>query len=59
MERVRNKYIKNKKTVLISMILILALLVRQPMDVQSDETKLRLYAKSAVLMDADSGRVLY
>ena len=28
-------------------------------NVQAEEPNLRLYAKAAVLMDADSGRVLY
>lgn len=41
------------------MIMIIAILVQQPMYVQADENTLRLYAKAAVLMDADSGRVLY
>ncbi|MDE7477328.1 MAG: D-alanyl-D-alanine carboxypeptidase, partial [Lachnospiraceae bacterium] len=50
---------KNKKVILTSIVLILAILVQQPMYAQADETKLRLYAKAAVLMDADSGRVLY
>ncbi|MDE6219118.1 MAG: D-alanyl-D-alanine carboxypeptidase, partial [Lachnospiraceae bacterium] len=53
------KYVKNKRTVLITVIIIIAVLVQQPMYVQADETNIRLYAKAAVLMDADSGRVLY
>ncbi|MDE7274006.1 MAG: D-alanyl-D-alanine carboxypeptidase [Lachnospiraceae bacterium] len=53
------KYVKNKRIVLITVIIIIAVLVQQPMYVQADETNIRLYAKAAVLMDADSGRVLY
>lgn len=48
-----------KKSVLISIIMVIAILVQQPVYVQADETNLKLYAKAAVLMDADSGRVLY
>lgn len=48
-----------KKCVLISIIMVIAILVQQPLYVQADETNLKLYAKAAVLMDADSGRVLY
>lgn len=53
------KNVRNKKTVLISMIMVIAMLVWQPMDVRADGADLKLYAKAAVLMDADSGRVLY
>lgn len=31
----------------------------EPLHVRAEETDIRLYAKAAVLMDADSGRVLY
>ena len=34
-------------------------LIRHPLRVLADEPALKLYAKAAVLMDADSGRVLY
>lgn len=34
-------------------------LMQQPVCVLADEADLKLYAKAAVLMDADSGRVLY
>lgn len=34
-------------------------LVQQPVQALADEADLRLYAKAAVLMDADSGRVLF
>ena len=34
-------------------------LTRHPLRVLADEPNLKLYAKAAVLMDADSGRVLY
>lgn len=53
------KYVRNKKTVLVCMIMVIAVLIQQPMYVQADEANLKLYAKAAVLMDADSGRVLY
>lgn len=53
------KYVRNKKAVLISVILTIAILIRQPMYVRADDAGLKLYAKAAVLMDADSGRVLY
>lgn len=53
------KCVQNKKTILVSVIMIIALLVGQPMYVQADGADLKLYAKAAVLMDADSGRVLY
>jgi len=55
MKRVR----KHKKTILLSLILIVAMLLQPSIDARADETALRLYAKAAVLMDADSGRVLY
>lgn len=51
--------VRNKKAVLVSLILVMAILVQQTMYVQADEANLKLYAKAAVLMDADSGRVLY
>lgn len=53
------KYVRNKKTVLISVMMMIVILAQQPMDVFADEPDLKLYAKAAVLMDADSGRVLY
>ena len=53
------KSMRNKKVVLISIVMVIAILTQQPMYVQADETNLKLYAKAAVLMDADSGRVLY
>ena len=53
------KCVRNKKAVLVSLILVMAILVQQTMYVQADEANLKLYAKAAVLMDADSGRVLY
>lgn len=40
-------------------VLITYVIVKPCMTVYADETKLQLYAKAAVLMDADSGRVLY
>ncbi len=43
-----------------AVIMIIAVVFAQPpLNVQADEPNLRLYAKAAVLMDADSGRVLY
>ncbi|MFG6369721.1 MAG: D-alanyl-D-alanine carboxypeptidase [Lachnospiraceae bacterium] len=51
--------LKHKKTILLSLILIVAMLLQPSIDAKADETTLRLYAKAAVLMDADSGRVLY
>lgn len=53
------KYVRTKKSVLISVIVMIAILAGQPMNVLADEPNLNLYAKAAVLMDADSGRVLY
>lgn len=52
-------YVRNKKAVLISVVMMIVILAQHPMDVFADEPDLRLYAKAAVLMDADSGRVLY
>ena len=51
--------LKHKRVILTSIILIIAILAQQPICVTADEVNLRLYAKAAVLMDADSGRVLY
>ena len=53
------RYVQDKKFVLLSVAMVIAILVRQTVYVHADETDLRLYAKAAVLMDADSGRVLY
>ncbi len=53
------RYVRDKKFVLLSVAMVIAILVRQTVYVHADETDLRLYAKAAVLMDADSGRVLY
>ena len=53
------KYVRDKKLILLSVAMVIAILVRQTVYVHADETDLRLYAKAAVLMDADSGRVLY
>ena len=45
---------------IVSFILIIAISFAQlPASVQAEEVKLNLYAKAAVLMDADTGRVLY
>ena len=38
---------------------IMVFMIMPPESVQAEEPTLRLYAKAAVLMDADSGRVLY
>lgn len=44
----------------LSIILTIAVgLVQQPLYARAEEADLKLYAKAAVLMDADSGRVLY
>lgn len=52
--------IPNVIKTIVSLLLVTALsLARQPVCVQADEADLKLYAKAAVLMDADSGRVLY
>ena len=52
--------IPNPVKMLLSVIMAVAVgLVQQPVRVQADEANLKLYAKAAVLMDADSGRVLY
>lgn len=58
-----------KKTILILMILMMSLTGKSMMAVQADSAKkeqalgekenLQLYAQAAVLLDADSGRVLY
>ncbi len=53
-----------KKNIILRMIvpfiLIIAISFAQlPASVQAEEVKLNLYAKAAVLMDADTGRVLY
>lgn len=53
------KCVRNKRAVLLSIALVIAILVQQPIDVRADGADLKLYAKAAVLMDADSGRVLY
>lgn len=49
--------LKRLTVVILSVILFLAMIPVQ--NVQAEEPNLRLYAKAAVLMDADSGRVLY
>lgn len=59
MKRVLNRCFCNKRHVFLTLVLFITILVQQPVSVRADETKLRLYAKAAVLMDADSGRVLY
>ncbi len=45
--------------ILTAFILTIAIVFQQPVYVTAEEANLRLYAKAAVLMDADSGRVLY
>ncbi|MDE7321301.1 MAG: D-alanyl-D-alanine carboxypeptidase [Lachnospiraceae bacterium] len=40
-------------------MIITVFFAQPPLNVQADEPNIRLYAKAAVLMDADSGRVLY
>ncbi len=47
------------KVVTAVIVAIAVILEQQPLNVRADEPNLRLYAKAAVLMDADSGRVLY
>lgn len=47
------------KMVTAVIMIIVIVFSQQPINVQADEPNLRLYAKAAVLMDADSGRVLY
>ena len=47
------------KVVTAVIVAIAVILAQQPLNVRADEPNLRLYAKAAVLMDADSGRVLY
>jgi len=59
MKKALNRCFCNKRRVFLSLVLLITILVQQPVYVRADETKLRLYAKAAVLMDADSGRVLY
>lgn len=59
MKKTKNGCFCNKRYIFLSLVLFITILVQQPVYVQADETKLRLYAKAAVLMDADSGRVLY
>lgn len=59
MKKTTNGRFCNKRHIFLSLVLFITILVQQPVYVQADETKLRLYAKAAVLMDADSGRVLY
>lgn len=51
--------LRHKRTAFTAFILILSILLQQPVCVEAGEPDLRLYAKAAVLMDADSGRVLY
>lgn len=51
--------LKHKKAFLLSIILIIGMLLQSTIYAKADEKTLRLYAKAAVLMDADSGRVLY
>lgn len=50
---------KHKKSIFLSLVLIVTILLQPMICVKADEITLRLYAKAAVLMDADSGRVLY
>lgn len=59
MGKAQNKCFNNKRHTFLAIVLLLVFLVQQSVYVQADEAKLRLYAKAAVLMDADSGRVLY
>jgi D-alanyl-D-alanine carboxypeptidase (penicillin-binding protein 5/6) len=48
------------RKIIISICMVAVLvMVHQPLNVCADEENLKLYAKAAVLMDADSGRVLY
>lgn len=47
------------KVVTAVIVTIAVIFAQQPLIVRADEPNLRLYAKAAVLMDADSGRVLY
>lgn len=51
--------LKHKKRILLSLILIVAMFLQPSLYAKADDITLRLYAKAAVLMDADSGRVLY
>lgn len=53
------KYVCDKSAVLFAVVLVIAILVQQSVYVRADGADLKLYAKAAVLMDADSGRVLY
>ena len=50
---------RHKRGILTAIILTIAIVFQQPVYVTAEEAPLRLYAKAAVLMDADSGRVLY
>lgn len=47
------------RTVMSLLLTAVISLVQQPVCARADEVNLNLYAKAAVLMDADSGRVLY
>lgn len=47
------------KTIMSLILIIVISFAQQPIYAQADEVNLKLYAKAAVLMDADSGRVLY
>lgn len=51
--------LKHKKRILLSLILMVVMFLQPSIYVKADEAVLKLYAKAAVLMDADSGRVLY
>lgn len=59
MNRYMNTEVKHKRVILTALILTIAIVFQQPVYVTAEEANLRLYAKAAVLMDADSGRVLY
>ena len=50
---------RHKRGILTAILLTIAIVFQQPVYVTAEEAPLRLYAKAAVLMDADSGRVLY
>ena len=50
---------RHKRVILTAILLTIAIVFQQPVYVTAEEAPLRLYAKAAVLMDADSGRVLY
>lgn len=47
---------RHKRGILTAIILTIAIVFQQPVYVTAEEAPLRLYAKAAVLMDADSGR---